>query len=125
MYRARGVEIMNPLLYGFIALSVYLWALVLHETGHYAVFRYAIKRDVTISIKRVHSQGHRLQIGRPADYSDLSQQQLLQVYFGGVSLGYIPILVASCLWWPAFLLTAPYLYGCKTDLKQIEQLTGG
>lgn len=102
--------------------SAYLWAIVLHELGHWLYFRVYLKKSVIISLGDVPGRGTRLRVGCPADYRDHSATQKLGIYIAGIAAGIVPFIFLTLYRWPYGLLIIPYLAGCSTDIKAIARL---
>lgn len=105
------VQIMASLL----AVSLYVWAIIVHELGHWAAFR---QLDMTVPI---HWSGGSIYTGREKDYKAISKAQRIKVYLTGVGLGYVPIILFSVFWWPFIIVAVPYTLGCVPDLKKIRR----
>jgi len=85
---------------------------IFHEWGHVQYFK-SLGRKVNVSFKK-----GILEVGKPKDYKGLSKKQLKQLYFAGIWMGLIPIILGSLFFHTIYLLILiPYIAGIQSDLK--------
>lgn len=93
------------------------FVIVLHEWGHVVAFK---ELDRTVNVRFVKGT---FIVGSPKDYEGLTKDQLRRIYEKGFVFGLLPILGASMLVQPIFILVyIPYLCWSWSDIKQIWRL---
>lgn len=107
------------LLNAILSLQIFLIAIVVHELGHVAAFRfYGIK--VKLRFER-RGKGFKFKVGVPETYQALEDHQKCIIYTMGVGLGWVfmalcfsllNIDVIFLLFW--FLV---YFYSCQKDMS--------
>ena len=104
-------------------ISLLLWAVILHELGHYLTFRAAGFKQVDVVFKYHNSpnfKGHLVTVGDNIDYTSLSRFLIVGIYLNGILLGLIPIILFASIGWPIYLITiCCYFLGCFSDIKNI------
>lgn len=106
-----------------LALSAFLWAMVLHELGHWLYFRWVLHKKVVISLREITGSGIHLMVGCPADYKRYSATQKLGIYLSGIAAGAIPLILLTIHCWPYAILIWFYInVGCWPDIKNIKRL---
>ena len=99
-----------------------LWAIVLHEAGHYYYFKW-IAKNQTIKLKVWAEDGAfsgsmpKIKLGTAWDYKQLSPAQNIQMYLSGIVLGLVPVFLCW-LWFPWYIsgtVLLAYAFGCKSD----------
>ena len=95
-------------------ISTMLGSILIHEIGHQLYFR-SIGKKVDL---RFTGDGELL-VGYPFDYNRLNNKQLFQLYYTGVAFGLVFIIIAGLFNKYAFILLPFYLYGSKSDLKNM------
>ena len=117
------------LIFGFLLLS-----LIAHEFGHIIVLssktKYT-KDPVRIIFNREKNKsllGRKSvwSIGKPEHYESLTTKEEFDVYFAGIFGGFLPIAILllsySINLYVGLTIIVTYLYGCKSDIKQIKQI---
>ena len=108
----------------FIFVGLWFTTLVFHEYGHWIYFKVFLQKDVKILISSKDGlNGLNIQTGIEKDYDNLKYEELLNVYFCGIFLGIVPMIIVSyvfSIWYLLFGLL--YLLSIQTDLKNIFTL---
>lgn len=110
---------MTPFETYFIVVSTFVWAIIIHEFGHWAYFRFVLEKNVEMRFQFRSIKEVSFKTGYPIDYKDLSKREKYHVYLSGVAFGTFPILVAGTITLWAYLLIPAYLWGCKGDFKKM------
>lgn len=94
-------------------------SVVLHELGHIWAFR-RFGRKVKIRI-----EGFRLLVGQPADYANISKDELVGVYLAGIGAGLIVWFIPMMLFnnsEPLFIGFIGYMVACSKDVTNIWKI---
>ena len=101
-------------------------SIVIHELGHFLYFRWFAKRKlVEIRFYYTNRRKFGFKVGYPTDYVNLTKNQKYELYFAGVFVGLIPLLIAFFFNIIYGLLIPLYLVGCGHDLNNIWRLVNG
>lgn len=113
------VYIFAPL---FVFASLLLWAVVLHELGHYLYFRLALKKNPNLTID---FSKRRISLGAVSDYKGVPLLHKIFLNVSGIVLGFLPLAV----FFPRSLdnlfdismvyLVGIYFFGCINDFVRI------
>ena len=96
--------------------ALFFCSILVHEAGHYLYFLIVLKRKVKITFDKD------ILVGEPKDYLDLTKAQLFWLYFSGVYLGLVFIIIVSQSYVYTHILIPFYLLGSKSDFKNMWNL---
>ena len=103
----------------FYSVGMLFLSISLHEVGHLIALRkYGVNANISWFCHSWRKFGFR--VGLPKDYVKLSRVAKYDVYFLGVFLGLVPLIIIAWtfnVWWN--LLIVMYLVGCSKDLKNL------
>lgn len=92
-------------------------AVLAHEVGHVLAFK-DLGRDVKLRYENKY-----IVVGEAADYITLKKGQYAYVLACGILAGFIPIIIFGLYIHPLlYIFIAPYLFGCKEDIKNLWRL---
>ena len=99
----------------YVAFVNFIFAVILHEFGHFIYLRFHLKKDVEIRFF-VREKAH-LGVGKEEDYKDLTPKQLRGTYMWGILLGFVPLLFNGFMNYWTMIFWIPYCWGIKGDIK--------
>ena len=113
---------------GFVYFSILIVSIIIHEIGHQQYIQYllnnssltscGVKNKITGYFNSFADFG--LMAGSLCHYRQMSDRQYILVNFWGITAGLLFICFATIFIFDyAFLLTIPYLIGCKKDITEI------
>lgn len=102
----------------FLWVSVFFWALLFHELGHFVILRY---RNPSAEIRFYYDdwKHYGFKVGKYRDYIIMDRPRRLLVYMVGIAAGLIPLLFAIAYDENFVFLAGLYLIGCIPDIKQL------
>ena len=108
----------------FNVLSLYLWAVIFHELGHFIYIKYVMKQKASIFFVLEHISFINMEswLGVRADYEIMRRGQLYDVYASGILFGLIVLFFASVFNIFYAIITPLYFYGCIPDLKNMWRI---
>ena len=97
--------------------NILLWSLIFHELGHYLYLRYIVKDKNSFIVWQP-----LLDLGTPYNEKKLRPRQKALLFFSGIMLGLLPIVIgiivyAVYVWW----VLPFYTMACIYDIKQLVQ----
>ena len=108
---------------GFMVLYyiIFMVSIFFHELGHKYLLTTYNDHHVKIKFYFKSIRDYGIEVGKKGDYIFLSKPQQLNVYLIGVAVGVIVLLIFAALLNQAMILflLIPYLFGCRSDIKQI------
>lgn len=95
--------------------AILILAVLLHEFGHWLYFKYELHKNI-----KVHWSWDKIIVGSAIDYHRLSSKQKFFIYYIGVILGIIPILLLIIYnLFSGFIVFCLYLWACSSDIKNM------
>lgn len=101
-------------------LGVYLLAIWIHELCHAIILK--LSTGQIVEIRYLLQKKPKLLCGREEQYDNLTTDQLIILYAAGVISGLIVIAIGNVFVAGIIMLSIPYLYGSRSDIKKIYQL---
>ena len=115
------IQILNVIGYIVLYYIVFIITLFVHELGHKYLLSSYNGYNTKIKFYFRSYKDFGFEVGKKGDYIFLTKHQQVNVYGVGVAVGILVILVFTLLFNQVLLLLLliPYLFGCRSDIKQI------
>lgn len=106
-----------------VGFLIFLLAIILHEYGHLFELYKKDHKPKTCHVIMKSWVSFRICSGSEADYDDLSDAELKNVYVSGMIAGLIPIItgiIFGC--WSTLVILPLYVWGCKADFDNMKEI---